>query len=119
VSLRTLLSVHRCVPVLMRPKGRNGNIKILETMRKEMKLLIDRFGLNKEHDLVDLQDFAYDNSIEEFVDDRLYCEIGCDKFESDVYGYEKYYVKDFVLHVYPFGCGRDDFPPSLFRIKKA
>ncbi len=88
-------------------------------MRKEMKLLIDRFELNKEYDLVDLEDFAYDNSIDGFVFDRLYCDEQCDKFESDIYGYEKYHVNGFVLHVYPFGCGRDDNPPSLFRITTA
>ena len=32
MSLTTLSSVHRCVPMLMRPKGRNRNINLIQTI---------------------------------------------------------------------------------------
>tara|TARA_Y100000289_G_scaffold26206_1_gene25651 strand:+ start:908 stop:1198 length:291 start_codon:yes stop_codon:yes gene_type:complete len=96
----------------MSPKGRNGNIKTLETMKKEMKLLIDRFDVAEIHNLDDLFDFAEtDREVKYFLFRRFFDEDACDEYINDEeQSIEMFYCDGFILITYEL---------KTFRIIKA
>lgn len=49
VSSRILSSVHRCVPMLMRPKGRNRNINLIQTIMEIIFTVEDILNISQNH----------------------------------------------------------------------